>query len=151
MLVPCCSLSMDCTSKEFQCLLPVQDTALFPLLRLQDAFVCSFKKHAPSPGVFFFFPSASLFCNIYKRQLLMEALAGLSCLPMTCGRKILLRDSPSDLFWDSSLLHQPPWYWHVQPLTASLPHRPPNTSTQQPSLKPKPSPWIIQFPLPLSN
>lgn len=126
---------MDCMCKQFQSLLPVQDTALFHLPRLQDTFVCSFKKKLLPLPYFFFLPffffstSASLFCDIYKRQLLMEVLAGLSCLPMTCGRKILLRNSPSDLFWDSSLLHQPPWYWHVQPLTASLPHRPPNTST----------------------
>lgn len=59
----------------------------------------------------------------------MEVLAGLSCLPMTCGRKLLLRDSPPGLLWDSSLLCQAHSYCHVQQLTASLPQRPPNTSS----------------------
>lgn len=163
-LVPCQSLLLDCMSKQFQCLLPMQDAALFHLLRLQDTFVCFFKKKTnqktPSPAyvcgnlVCLFVLGSfllSLFCNIYKRQFLREALTGLSCLPMTCGRKFLLRDSPPRLIWDSSLLHQAPLYWHVQHLTAPLPHRSPNTLKQHPSLKPKPPPWLIQFPLPLSN
>lgn len=42
-LVPCWSLFIDCMSKQFQCLLPVQDAALFHLLRLQDTFLWYFK------------------------------------------------------------------------------------------------------------
>lgn len=127
---------MYCISKQFQCFLPVQGTALLPLMRLQDTFYFSPFKNPPSTACDF--PFLPLFSNISKGQFLMEALAGLSCLPMTCGRKFLLRDSPPGLLWDSSLLCVFSTSLHLSFRGPQIPQHTPRPNLES-------SPWITSL------